>query len=480
MIHAFVLAAALTGAPARVHHRVTTQSPTAQAAFDHGLFLLYAYNGDAANRAFAQALQADPHLAIAAWGQALANGTDLNTGLDPDRFAAAHAAAQQAVDLDAYASPEERALIDAAAQRYAGSYADRDADEARYRAAMANVVAAYPADDDAAMIDAEAVLEALGTSRMWNGGGTVPAPQTSQALTLIQRVLARDPNHVMANHLCMHVYDYARDRTPALACADRVASWTMEPAAEHLAHMPAHTYIETGRYAQAISAAEYAWRLREQSPVKLKYGAHDAYVGWTAALMLGDMGVAQAWATRVGSEYGGSDLWATWARYGEWGRIAGTPATNEFYAPLVLGWADIHANDVAGARKMLALYGNIDTDYRWMLEGSIDDREGRIDAAAAAFRRAIAYQDGEDQAEQLPVFPAGELLGMLYLSHERYDDARAAFAATLARFPNDPRALYGLSLAQHGLGDDVASQQTLRAFNSLWHASAPQVPPARR
>lgn len=473
MIAALLLAAALTGTAPHVHHPVSTRSPAAQAAFDRGLFLLFAYNGDAANNAFAQALQQDQHLAMAAWGEALANGTDLNTGLDPDRFDAAHEAAQRAVALEPYASPEERAYIDAVAARYAGTYADRDADEARYRSAMAALVTAYPLDDDAATLDAEAIMEQLGTSRMWSADGGTPAPQTSQALALINRVLARNPSHVMANHLCMHAYDYARDRTPALACADRVAKWTMEPAAEHLAHMPVHTYVETGRYEQAVAAAETAWRLREESTVKLKYGAHDAYVGWTAAMMLGDPRVAEAWAIRVGNEYGGSDLWATWARYGEWSRINTSNAANQFYAPLVRGWADVHFGIMDDARKMLALYGNTDTDYRWLLQAAIDEHDGRIDAAVDALNRAIAYQDREDQAEQLPVFPAGEVLGALYFHRQNYVQARGTFQATLLRYPNDPRALYGLALAQRALGDAAGSQQTLKTFNAVWHLDTP-------
>ncbi len=113
MIAALVLSA--LAATASVHHRVSTQSPQAQAAFDRGLLLLYAYNGEAAYDSFAQALRDDPHLAMAAWGQALAGGSDLNTGITPERFARAQEAAQRALALEPFASPEERAYIEAAA-----------------------------------------------------------------------------------------------------------------------------------------------------------------------------------------------------------------------------------------------------------------------------------------------------------------------------------------------------------------------------
>jgi tetratricopeptide (TPR) repeat protein len=258
-----------------------------------------------------------------------------------------------------------------------------------------------------------------------------------------------------------------------------VASWQFTPAEEHLAHMPAHTYTEVGQYAKALAASEVAWNLREQwnaqadPPFKLRYGQHDAYTGWTNALMLGNLEAAQTWAARVGHEYEGSDMWATWARFGQWQRIASSTATNEFYAPLARGLTDVHLGAIADAHKMLALYGNIDADYRWILAAAIAEHEGRIPDAVAALQRAIAYQQREDGAEQIPVFPADERLGALYYRQKDYVKAQDAFAAALQRYPNDPRALYGLALVQRALGEAVSSQQTLKTFTVLWNDPAP-------
>lgn len=467
MIAALTLVAALGLTPS-AHYPVSTTNRQAQVLFDRGLTLLYAYNGEAASRAFQTALQNDPHLAMAAWGEALANGTDLNTPLDAARFSRAHQAALRAQSLETYASPEERQLIDAAVKRYGGTYQEHDLGETQYRAAMAALLATHPLDDDAAMLYAEALLEHSGVEH--------PDPQ---AVSLITRVLARDPEQLFANHLCMHAYDYAADRTPAIACADRVAGWSFDPAEEHLAHMPAHTYTEVGYYAKALVASENAWRLREEwnaqpdRPFTLRYGAHDAYTGWSNALMLGNLQVAEAWAARVGHEYEGSDMWATWARFGQWRRIASSNAGNEFYAPLARGLTDVHLGAIGDARKMLGLYGNIDADYRWLLAAAIDERDGNIPAAVEALNRAAAYQAREDGAEQLPIFPAGEALGALYYRQKDYANAQDAFSATLSRYPNDPRALYGLALAQRQLGQAVSSEQTLKTFTTIWTDPTP-------
>ena len=467
MIAAWVLAAVLGHAPS-AHHTVTTTNPQAQAEFDRGLTLLYAYNGDAAYAQFAQALGLDPHLAMAAWGEAMAAGPDLNTPMTQARFDRAQQAAQTAKSLESYADAPERLYIDAIAQRYASTFAEHDTEEAGYRAAMAALVVRYPLDDDAATIFAEALLEHTGVEQ--------PDPQ---AIALLTKVLARDPNQLFVTHLCMHAYDYATDRAPAIVCANRMASWSFDPAEEHLAHMPAHTYTEVGDYAKALTASENAWRLREawnaqpNPPFELRYAQHDAYTGWTDALMLGNLQAAELWAKRAGQAYEGSDMWATWARFGQWQRIASSASTGEFYAPLTRGLADVHLGAVGDARKMLALYGNIDADYRWLLAAAIDEHDGRIADAVNALHHAIAYQAREDGAEQLPVFPAGEALGALYYRHQRYDEAADAFRATLARYPNDPRALYGLALAQRALGQAVSSEQTLKSFTSIWTNPTP-------
>jgi hypothetical protein len=258
-----------------------------------------------------------------------------------------------------------------------------------------------------------------------------------------------------------------------------MSTWSFEPAEEHLAHMPAHTYIEVGDYAKALASSESAWQLREQwnaqsdPPFKLRYGPHDAYTGWTAALMIGDLQSALTWAARVGQQYEGSDTWATWARFGQWRHIAASSAQNEFYAPLARGLTDIHLGAVDDARKMLALYANIDADYRWLLAAALDEHDGRVPAAIDDLQRAAAYQQREDGAEQLPIFPAGEALGALYYRHRQYADAAGAFSSTLARYPNDPRALYGLALAQRALGQEVSSQQTLKTFTVIWNDTTP-------
>src|SRR5438105_15831112 len=100
------------------HHPVSTKNTQAQAFFDQGLRLIYAFNHDEAMRSFQRAAELDPKLAMAYWGVAEAVGPNYNDPASDDRFKQAHQAAQKAMDLAANASPSEKAYIGAMALRF--------------------------------------------------------------------------------------------------------------------------------------------------------------------------------------------------------------------------------------------------------------------------------------------------------------------------------------------------------------------------
>ena len=91
-----------------LHHPVSTKNADAQAFFDQGLRLIYAFNHDEAARSFQRAADLDPKLAMAYWGIAEAVGPNYNDPASEERFKQAHDAIQKAVDLSAGASPASR------------------------------------------------------------------------------------------------------------------------------------------------------------------------------------------------------------------------------------------------------------------------------------------------------------------------------------------------------------------------------------
>ena len=159
------------------HHAITTREPRAQQYFDQGLRLYYAFNHAEAIRAFRAAAQLDDQCAMCWWGEALSYGPNINLPMDSASGVAAYAAIREAQARNAYASPRERALIDALATRYeAVPPAARARLDTAYAAAMANVAREYPEDPEAVTLRVEAIMD-LSPWNFWEPDGS-PRPQT--------------------------------------------------------------------------------------------------------------------------------------------------------------------------------------------------------------------------------------------------------------------------------------------------------------
>ncbi len=64
------------------HHPITTSALQAQAYFDQGLRLTYAFNHEEAIRSYEYALELDPGCAMCWWGIAFAAGPNINATMD--------------------------------------------------------------------------------------------------------------------------------------------------------------------------------------------------------------------------------------------------------------------------------------------------------------------------------------------------------------------------------------------------------------
>ena len=101
------------------HRAVTTNSKEAQAYFDQGMRLLWAFNHDESSRSFAKAAQIDPGCAMCFWGVALTVGPNYNLPMMAEpRAKVAWEALQQAKATASHTTPVEQALIGALAARY--------------------------------------------------------------------------------------------------------------------------------------------------------------------------------------------------------------------------------------------------------------------------------------------------------------------------------------------------------------------------
>ena len=466
---ALVLAVA---AAASAHLPISTGSPEAQAEFDRGLFLYYAYNGDDAVRDFTQAAALDAQAAMADWGIALAEGPDLNTPMTQERFAAGAGVIRKAKATDGGAGPLQHGLIDAMALRYKGTFADWATDDQAYRNAML-ALAESSHDENVELLTAEALLEHGGLE--WRNGSLADEGSRT-ALQLVDTVLQGDPSSVMANHLCIHLYDRASDRAPALACAQRLDATAFPPAAEHLAHMPAHYWIETGNYAAALRSSDRAYALMEQlqrdadSPHTQHYEKHDVAVGYSAAMMLGNYADARLWSERMTAAFGESFEALTALRFGRYD-VAYDDAGTQFAGKSVRGMAAVHLGRIDEARTFARglAAGSFAQGYLPQLFlAQVAEAQGNYEEAQRWLDRARANQQTALGGELIPWIPADEELGTLALRRNDYGDAVAAFKATLQTYPNDPRALYGLSQALAAQGQTADAAAARARFQTMW------------
>src|SRR5256884_647010 len=276
-----------------LHHPVSTKNAQAQAFFDQGLRLIYAFNHDEAARSFQHAAELDPKLAMAYWGVAEAVGPNYNDPASEDRFVQAHAAIEKALTLGADASESDQAYIAALAKRFpADPKSDLRAAAEQYRDAMRDVVKRFPDDLDAATLFAEAGMN-LHPWGLWRSDGT-PEEGTEEIVSTLESVIRRESNHLGAIHYYIHSVEASSSPERALAAANRLAQ--LAPAAGHVVHMPAHIYIRTGDYEAAVKTNQEA-ALADQAYIKagaaegiysMMYYSHNLHFIAIAAAMNGN------------------------------------------------------------------------------------------------------------------------------------------------------------------------------------------------
>ena len=332
-------------------------------------------------------------------------------------------------------------------------------------------------DENAQLLAAEALLEHGGLS--WQNG-RLASDESRTALEFDTSVLRDDPTNVMANHLCIHLYDLAPDRLPGLPCARRLDAAAFAPQAEHLAHMPAHYWIETGDYRAALASSGRAYALLLQLEATgddaehvLRYQKHDVAVGYSAAIMLGNYATAQLWSARMDTVYGAGFEALTALRFGRYSEAYFTP-DSDYGNPAVRGLAALRIGRNAEAASTAAR-SIAKPPARGYLPQLFLAREAEANGQFTEARRwiadAVRNQQADFSGELIPFLPAPEALGFLELRRGKAPEAIAAFMQTLALYPNDPRALYGLASALAADGQGAAAATMRARFMQEWEGA---------
>src|SRR5205814_3631640 len=107
----------------------------------------------------------------------------------------------------------------------------------------------FPTDPDVATLYADAMMLQHPWD-LWNTDGT-PKPWTPLIREILEKVLAKNPNHPGANHYYIHVMEPSPYAAKALPSAERLGK--TNPGLSHVVHMPSHIYLRAGLYNKGVA-----------------------------------------------------------------------------------------------------------------------------------------------------------------------------------------------------------------------------------
>lgn len=497
-----------------LHHPIATKSPEAQAFFDQGLTLVYAFNFAEAVRFFRRAAELDPQAAMPFWGLALALGPNYNVSyVSPANEKAASDALQQAAKLAATGPECERDYIQALARRFT-SEATPDLPKLahEYVSAARELMRRYPDDPDAGALYAESLMD-LHARQLWSNDGK-PSEDTMEIIAVLESVLRQWPDHAGANHYYIHTMEASPYPERALPSAHRLE--TLVPAAGHLVHMPAHVYVRTGNYAAAVKSNQAAVAadsdyLRDHTfanlAYKLGYAEHNLVFMVYSASMDGEFEAAYRAASELDTEaraliesmppaegYIENSILIQ-VRFARWNEVLALPAPDAKLQGLTFFWhyargcAFAVAGQAAKAeserdameeiyKKLPAgpAFGMMTNSWETMhgmaansLSARIAVAHGDFAGAVERWQAAISIEDQMRYHEPPDWFyPMRESLGAALLRAGKTMEAEKIFRDDLERNPRNPRSLFGLWKTLEAEHKSADADWVRRSFEQSW------------
>jgi tetratricopeptide (TPR) repeat protein len=478
---------------------------------NQGLNLSYAFNHAESARAFKEAARLDPDLAMAYWGQALVLGPNINAAMDPNSEPVALELVNKAVALKAKASPREQAYIEALAQRYSGKADERAARDRAYADAMRKVHQRFPDDLDAAALYAESMMD-LRPWGYWSRDGQ-PYEGTTEVVSVIEKVIERNPLHPGALHLYIHLIESTDKVDKAEGAADRLL--TLMPAAGHMVHMPSHIYQRVGRYADAARSNElailadedYITQCRAQGLYPMGYYPHNIHFLWFAASADGRSKLAIESARKSAMKVDEATLkqvpllaifrivpYFALTRFGKWDEMLREPAPPGFspystgiyhYARgisfVAKGQPDEAEKELAKVKEALKdpildqpLFSPntgraVLSIAPEVLAAEIAASRKNYDVAVAHLERAVRLEDALVYTEPSEWhYPPRQALGALLLDAGRASEAETVYWEDLKRNRNNGWSLFGLAQALRAQGKADEAARVEARFKKSW------------
>ena len=501
-----------------------TANRRAQAWFDQGVRLAFAFNHAEAQRAFREAQKLDLKCALCFWGEALILGPNINVPMIPEANPPALAALARALELEKGAPPRDRALIAALAQRYSSDPKAVRADlDAAYATAMAGVAQRFPRDDTVQVLYAEALMDTQPWD-YWEAGGAKPKGNGSAIVDALEKALKRNPQHPGAIHLYIHAVEASTHPEKALPYARRLGQ--LMPGAGHVVHMPSHIYYRVGWYRESLATNQRAMAVDERyfrtSPsdplYKSAYYPHNIHFLMVSAQMGGDGKTAIAAAAKLDAALPVEVVrqfavlqpvkaapYTTHAQFSDAETILKLPAPPDELVLVATMYRYARAlafaakKDAPAAQKEIDELARMerDTDFKPFAEwgvpakeivgtarlvatGRLADANGDLEGAAKAYDDAIFIEDSLVYMEPpYWYYPIRQSLAAVRLRQGKLDEAEQIFRQALARVRNNAWALAGLDETYRRKGDVAAEKATRQAFAKAWLGD-PAGPPIDR
>ncbi|MDL2355048.1 MAG: hypothetical protein QFF03_07305 [Pseudomonadota bacterium] len=501
----------------------------ARRLFAQGMAQVYAFNSAEAIRAFKAALAKDPECALCAWGVAYQMGPNINN-TERAKLDVAVQYVEYALKHSAGAAPRDRALIDTLVVRYGRAGVPQasaapqmavcttgagdtppDPLDVAYAARMRELLQRFPGDPDLLAIYAEAEMVAT-TADWWDRRTGKPAGRIGELADQVEAGLVLHPDHVGLNHYMIHVVDAVQVAARAVPAADRLGK--LAPQSPHLLHMPAHTFVHVGRYADATRVNQLAVAADEAMMAELKrqnfkdtkdWRGHNRHFQWYGALMEGRGDLALETARALGlhaqgdseySEYVRSLSMLTLQHLQRWDALLKEPLPRgdkgvaTVLGEMARGIALSRSGQAVDARAALArlepaaaklLKKHTGQEYMDKIVRSL------VNTAQAQLRAelAMAQQHPDDalarqadavtasfdaDASEPPMLASGprQRLGAMQLQARQFAAAEQTFRTDLVTHPASGWALQGLKNALAAQGKQAEAQALAPALERSW------------
>jgi tetratricopeptide (TPR) repeat protein len=377
---------------------------------------------------------------------------------------------------------------------------------------MAAIHAEFPDDQEVAVLYADAVMNTSPWD-YWELDGRTPKGRVGEAIDAIEGVLEQNPDHPGAIHLYIHLTEASSAPEKAEPYADRLAA--LMPGAGHIVHMPAHTYLQVGRYLDSlttnIKAVEADEAFLAQGEVEgiypYSYYPHNIHFVLVSAQMAGDaehmIWAAERLDGKIPDEIAGEIGWIqailpapyfAHAQYSAPEVVLGLDDPGDKFPFVKAMWhyargvAHAQKGDLEAARAEAARISDLNqsADFemllawavpapdllriaRHVLEGRIAQVEDDLDKAISEFETAVQIQESLPYMEPAYwYYPVRQSLGATLLMAGRAKEAVEVFRAGLIEMPNNGWALYGLMEAQKAQGDQAGAAATEQLLEKAW------------